>query len=385
LNIQNQENNGDNVLAQDGGNGKGSGNSAAQGIGQSQSSNQNAQCVSGGDVSDSCNNLNIQNQENNGDNVLAQDGGNGKHGGNSAAQGIGQSQSSNQRSQCVAGGSLDNSCNNLSFQNQENSGGNAALQSGGNGKGSGNSAAQGIGQSQSSNQNAQCVSGEDAIVSCNNVEFQNQVNSGNNVLAQFGLDDNGNQGSARHGGSYGGNSAAQGISQSQDADQRSSVVTAGSSLLSGNNVNLQNQDNDGDNVAAQSGGSSGGNSAAQGISQSQDSDQRSSVVSADDSVASGNNINVQNQENEGNNAAAQSGGSDENQDNDDNSDAQSLAQSQDNGNEDNGDDGNNGDDNSSSDSESGDTESAQARSNDSSNGDDGDDGSSNGDEESSEE
>ena len=37
-------------LGQIGGNGKGSGNSAAQGIGQSQSSNQNALCVAGGDI-----------------------------------------------------------------------------------------------------------------------------------------------------------------------------------------------------------------------------------------------------------------------------------------------------------------------------------------------
>ena len=50
--------------------------------------------------------------------------------------------------------------------------------------GNGNSASQGIGQSQSSKQNSQCVSGEDATVSCNNVSFQNQVNSGNNALAQ---------------------------------------------------------------------------------------------------------------------------------------------------------------------------------------------------------
>ena len=48
----------------------------------------------------------------------------------------------------------------------------------------GNSSNQGIGQDQDSDQNAQCVSGEDAIVSCDNVSFQNQVNSGNNALAQ---------------------------------------------------------------------------------------------------------------------------------------------------------------------------------------------------------
>ena len=134
----------------------------------------------------------FQNQVNEGNNVAGQSGGNGKGSGNSAAQGIGQSQSSNQNALCVAGGSIGSSCNNLSVQDQFNDGNNVAGQSGGNGKGSGNSAAQGIGQSQSSNQNALCVSGEDATVSCNNVNFQNQVNEGNNVLGQLGLEDNGN-------------------------------------------------------------------------------------------------------------------------------------------------------------------------------------------------
>ncbi len=47
-----------------------------------------------------------------------------------------------------------------------------------------NSADQGISQGQSSDQRSQCVSGEDAIVSCDNVAFQNLVNSGKNVLGQ---------------------------------------------------------------------------------------------------------------------------------------------------------------------------------------------------------
>ena len=50
----------------------------------------------------------------------------------------------------------------------------------------------------------------------------------------------------------------------------------------------------------------GGNTAEQSISQSQSSSQNSQVVSGDDTIGSGNNINVQNQENTGNNAAAQS-------------------------------------------------------------------------------
>ncbi len=184
LNAQNQANSGNNAAAQQGGNGA---NTANQAIGQAQSSSQNALCVSGTGTFVSCNNLNAQNQANTGNNALAQQGGSGSgkggSGGNSANQGIGQSQTSNQNAQCVSGGNVADSCNNTSTQNQANSGNNAAAQSGGSGKG-GNSANQGIGQSQTSNQNAQCVSGKDAIVSCDNESFQNQVNSGNNALGQ---------------------------------------------------------------------------------------------------------------------------------------------------------------------------------------------------------
>ena len=49
----------------------------------------------------------------------------------------------------------------------------------------------------------------------------------------------------------------------------------------------------------------GGNSAEQSISQSQSSSQNSQVVSGADTIGSGNNINVQSQENTGSNAAAQ--------------------------------------------------------------------------------
>ena len=110
------------------------------------------------------------------------------NGGNNANQGIGQSQSSRQNSQCVSGDDTNDSCNNLSFQNQENEGNNAAAQSGGNNDddddNGGNSANQGIGQSQSSKQNSQVVSGDDTEDSGNNLSFQNQENEGNNVLAQ---------------------------------------------------------------------------------------------------------------------------------------------------------------------------------------------------------
>ncbi len=105
-----------------------------------------------------------------------------KNGGNKASQGIGQSQSSSQNSQCVSGGSTSASCNNISIQNQQNSGSNALAQDG-HGKG-GNKASQGIGQSQSSKQNSQVVSGGNTVGSGNNFNFQNQVNTGNNALAQ---------------------------------------------------------------------------------------------------------------------------------------------------------------------------------------------------------
>lgn len=50
--------------------------------------------------------------------------------------------------------------------------------------GDGNRASQGIGQSQSSTQNSQVVSGGNTVGSGNNFNFQNQVNTGNNALAQ---------------------------------------------------------------------------------------------------------------------------------------------------------------------------------------------------------
>ena len=51
-------------------------------------------------------------------------------------------------------------------------------------KNKGNDGDQDIEQEQENKQNAQCVSGEDAIVSCNQVSFQDQVNEGNNALGQ---------------------------------------------------------------------------------------------------------------------------------------------------------------------------------------------------------
>jgi hypothetical protein len=104
----------------------------------------------------------------------------------------------------------------------------------------GNVAQQAIEQSQSSVQNALCVSGSGTFVSCNNLSFQNQKNTGNNALAQQG--ENGK----------GGNSAEQSISQSQSSEQNSQVVSGGDTFGSGNNVNVQSQTNSGSNAAAQS-------------------------------------------------------------------------------------------------------------------------------------
>jgi hypothetical protein len=160
--------------------------------------------------------------------------------GNQANQGIGQSQASTQLGVCVSGDGTLISCNNLNAQNQVNSGNNALAQSGGGGKG-GNQANQGIGQSQSSNQNALCVSGTGTFVSCNNLSAQNQVNSGNNAAAQQG----------GSGGKGGGNTVNQGIGQSQSSNQGSGVVSGGNTVGSGNNVNDQSQTNTGNNAAAQ--------------------------------------------------------------------------------------------------------------------------------------
>ena len=104
----------------------------------------------------------------------------------------------------------------------------------------GNVAQQSISQSQASVQNALCASGGTTFLSCNNVSFQNQKNTGNNALAHD--DDDGN----------GGNSAEQSISQSQSSEQNSQVVSGGDTIGSGNNINVQNQENSGSNAAAQS-------------------------------------------------------------------------------------------------------------------------------------
>ncbi len=162
---------------------KNKGNDGDQDIDQGQSSRQNAQCVSGEDVVASCNQLSVQDQDNEGNNAAGQQNGKGK--GNDGDQDIEQEQENNQNSQCVAGDSVAASCNNLSVQDQDNEGNNAAAQDGGdNKKGKGNDGDQDIEQEQENKQNAQCVSGEDAIVSCNQLSVQDQFNEGSNTLGQ---------------------------------------------------------------------------------------------------------------------------------------------------------------------------------------------------------
>jgi hypothetical protein len=163
---------------------KNKGNDGDQDIDQGQSSRQNAQCVSAEDVVASCNQVSVQDQNNEGNNAAGQQNGKGK--GNDGDQDIEQEQENKQNSQCVAGDSVAASCNNLSFQDQDNEGNNAAGQQNGgdNKKGKGNDGDQDIEQEQENKQNAQCVSGEDAIVSCNQVSVQDQVNEGNNALGQ---------------------------------------------------------------------------------------------------------------------------------------------------------------------------------------------------------
>jgi hypothetical protein len=99
------------------------GNHASQIIAQVQRSIQNSQVVSGGDSIGSGNNFNFQNQENEGNNALAQD--SDDDDGNRASQAIVQSQYSKQNSQVVSGGDSIGSGNNFNFQNQENEGNNA--------------------------------------------------------------------------------------------------------------------------------------------------------------------------------------------------------------------------------------------------------------------
>ncbi len=63
----------------------------------------------------------------------------------------------------------------------------------------GNHLSQGIGQSQSSTQLGICVSGDGTLFSCNNLSFQDQDNEGNNVAAQSGGSDDDDERLGDHG------------------------------------------------------------------------------------------------------------------------------------------------------------------------------------------
>ncbi|HEY0579946.1 MAG TPA: hypothetical protein VGC75_04500, partial [Candidatus Nitrosocosmicus sp.] len=114
-----------------------------------QSAVQNAQCISGTSIGGSCNNTSNQGQANSGGITTGQGatGGTGGSASNSANSNINQAQSAQGSAQCVAGGSLGNSC-----------------------KG---------------NPNAQCVSGKDKTVSCNPEEFQKLLDSGKTATANL--------------------------------------------------------------------------------------------------------------------------------------------------------------------------------------------------------
>ena len=108
-----------------------------------------------------------------------------KKNGNTATQSISQSQASVQNALCACGATTFLSCNDVSFQNQKNTGNNAlAQQDDDNDNNGGNSAEQSISQSQSSSQDSLVVSGGDTMGSGNNINVQNQKNTGNNALAQ---------------------------------------------------------------------------------------------------------------------------------------------------------------------------------------------------------
>ena len=160
---------------------------ASQGIRQSQISTQLGVCVSDDGTFFSCNNLSDQSQTNTGNNAAAQSGGSDDDDDddNTPNQGIDQAQASDQNALCVSGSGTFDSCNNFNAQNQQNSGNNALAQQDGSGSG-GNSANQGIGQSQSSNQGSDVVSGGNTAGSGNNANTQSQTNTGNNAAAQKG-------------------------------------------------------------------------------------------------------------------------------------------------------------------------------------------------------
>lgn len=98
-------------------------------------------------------------------------------------------------------------------------------------KNNGNVAEESISQSQPSVQNALCASDGTTFLSCNDVSLQDQKNTGNNALAQQDNDDDKDEKDDS-------NFAKQRISQSQSSEQNSQVVSGGDTIGSGNNINV---------------------------------------------------------------------------------------------------------------------------------------------------
>ena len=229
-------------------------NDLEQEIEQSQYSTQLGVCVSGDGTLFSCNNLNVQLQNNEGSNAAAQSSDDDGED-NEAEQEIEQEQSSEQSALCVSGSGTFLSCNNINVQAQNNEGSNALAQSSGGYGGGDNEAEQEIEQEQSSEQSSQVVSGDDSVLSGNNVNVQLQNNEGSNAAAQSsGGDYEGgdNHDNGKHHDDNGGdNEAEQEIEQEQSSEQDSDVSSGDDSVGSGNNVNVQAQNNEGSNAAAQ--------------------------------------------------------------------------------------------------------------------------------------
>src|SRR3954451_2166603 len=108
---------------------------------------------------------------------------------NTANQGISQSNTNKQTSQCI-GGNINGACNNTSTQSNVNSGSNTAGQTAGGGTGKGstgggtNTANQGISQSNSASTSAQCAAGTLTGQACNSTTNQGNANSGSNTAGQ---------------------------------------------------------------------------------------------------------------------------------------------------------------------------------------------------------
>jgi hypothetical protein len=127
---------------------QGGSNKANQGIAQANNAANAALCASGALKGPACNNTSTQANANSGSNTAGQTAGGGASGGgtNTANQGIGQTNTNQQFAQCVSSGSLSDSC-----------------------KGP----------------NAQCVSAKNNQVQCDQEAFDKLINSGKSATANL--------------------------------------------------------------------------------------------------------------------------------------------------------------------------------------------------------